>query len=547
LMHGPPRTGKSQTITNISANALYHGKRVLFVSEKKAALEVVQSRLESLGLDPFCLELHSNKTRKSVVMRKLEATIATAAASNAEMGDFNNAISYYKVAASNLGTIYESHQRYIADYANTLANIGNLYSRYDMEDSALTYLQRGLQVFRGKQELNDIEKMNYSNICNNLAILYRKRGNLAIAEPFYESAYQTRKILSAKSDIYMPLWADILNNYGLYYVDANDYDLAEYYLEQALEVREKYAADNTVANRLAIADNHDNLAYVESLVQRNDEAAYHYQKSSDIRAKLAAQNPQLYIADYIQSLENLASQYRIMNSNVEAIVALTEMVEALEYVDKLSNPDYYLEKRADAYHNLSILCYVMGNKNQALQSIRKSIDGYRYLANTVNRQLYLPDVADALNQAGNYCVDLENYNDAEHYYREALRIMSVEYANRSVPAYTVAGMYNNLGLLYYNQQRMAEAKDCYVRAKDILDNDSESGVDMASILNSAITNINIAQYIIYEVNSGVADSKISDCDRYLDETTALLKPYLANSSANYYYNYAMELKNNIIK
>ncbi|MCQ2135586.1 MAG: DUF4011 domain-containing protein [Bacteroidales bacterium] len=76
VMHGPPGTGKSQTITNIIANALYHGKRVLFVSEKKAALEVVQSRLESLGLDPFCLELHSNKTRKSVVMRKLEATLA---------------------------------------------------------------------------------------------------------------------------------------------------------------------------------------------------------------------------------------------------------------------------------------------------------------------------------------------------------------------------------------------------------------------------------------------------------------------------------------
>ena len=57
VMHGPPGTGKSQTITNIIANALYSGKRVLFVSEKKAALEVVQKRLEEIGLDPFCLEL----------------------------------------------------------------------------------------------------------------------------------------------------------------------------------------------------------------------------------------------------------------------------------------------------------------------------------------------------------------------------------------------------------------------------------------------------------------------------------------------------------
>lgn len=64
VLHGPPGTGKSQTITNIIANALFKGKKVLFVSEKKAALEVVQSRLEAIGIAPFCLELHSNKAQK---------------------------------------------------------------------------------------------------------------------------------------------------------------------------------------------------------------------------------------------------------------------------------------------------------------------------------------------------------------------------------------------------------------------------------------------------------------------------------------------------
>jgi len=75
VMQGPPGTGKSQTITNIIANALYHGKRVLFVSEKKAALDVVQKRLESIGLGPFCLELHSNKAAKSLVLSKMAATL----------------------------------------------------------------------------------------------------------------------------------------------------------------------------------------------------------------------------------------------------------------------------------------------------------------------------------------------------------------------------------------------------------------------------------------------------------------------------------------
>ena len=74
VLHGPPGTGKSQTITNIIANALYRGKRVLFVAEKMAALSVVQTRLAALGLAPFCLELHSNKTKKSTVLAQLGAT-----------------------------------------------------------------------------------------------------------------------------------------------------------------------------------------------------------------------------------------------------------------------------------------------------------------------------------------------------------------------------------------------------------------------------------------------------------------------------------------
>ena len=61
ILHGPPGTGKSQTITNIIANALYKGKRVLFVAEKMAALSVVQNRLAAIGLAPFCFEIHSNK------------------------------------------------------------------------------------------------------------------------------------------------------------------------------------------------------------------------------------------------------------------------------------------------------------------------------------------------------------------------------------------------------------------------------------------------------------------------------------------------------
>lgn len=75
VLYGPPGTGKSQTITNMIANALYQGKRVLFVAEKKAALEVVQERLGKIGLTPFCLELHSNKADKKSFLAQMSTVL----------------------------------------------------------------------------------------------------------------------------------------------------------------------------------------------------------------------------------------------------------------------------------------------------------------------------------------------------------------------------------------------------------------------------------------------------------------------------------------
>ena len=74
VVEGPPGTGKSQTIANMIAELLAAGKKVLFVSEKMAALEVVKERLDSVGLGDFCLELHSHKSNRQEVLQELERT-----------------------------------------------------------------------------------------------------------------------------------------------------------------------------------------------------------------------------------------------------------------------------------------------------------------------------------------------------------------------------------------------------------------------------------------------------------------------------------------
>jgi very-short-patch-repair endonuclease/DNA polymerase III delta prime subunit len=76
VVQGPPGTGKSQTITNIIADAIGAGKQVLFVAEKKAALDVVARRLADAGLGPFCLALHSHTSNKREFLDDLQARIA---------------------------------------------------------------------------------------------------------------------------------------------------------------------------------------------------------------------------------------------------------------------------------------------------------------------------------------------------------------------------------------------------------------------------------------------------------------------------------------
>ncbi len=75
VVEGPPGTGKSQTITNVIAELLALGRKVLFVSEKMAALEVVKSRLDLCGLGDACLELHSRYSNKRLVLEELKRTI----------------------------------------------------------------------------------------------------------------------------------------------------------------------------------------------------------------------------------------------------------------------------------------------------------------------------------------------------------------------------------------------------------------------------------------------------------------------------------------
>ncbi len=150
VLHGPPGTGKSQTITNIIANALYLGKRVLFVAAKKAALDVVENRLESIGIAPFCLELHSNKAKKTAVLEQLKAAteIARHAPGERYTEDAERLFTLRNELNAYVSTL---HQRYPFGYSlfELITAYGNI-----KEDSKVSFPLEAFEALTAQQVTN---------------------------------------------------------------------------------------------------------------------------------------------------------------------------------------------------------------------------------------------------------------------------------------------------------------------------------------------------------------------------------------------------------
>jgi very-short-patch-repair endonuclease len=88
-VEGPPGTGKSQTIVNTIAASLFQGKKVLFVAEKSAALEIVKSRLEAFGIGDFLLPLQANRSGKEQVIASIKNRIYMDICANPSELDYN--------------------------------------------------------------------------------------------------------------------------------------------------------------------------------------------------------------------------------------------------------------------------------------------------------------------------------------------------------------------------------------------------------------------------------------------------------------------------
>lgn len=135
VLQGPPGTGKSQTITNIIAECLAAGKKVLFVSEKMAALDVVHKRLAEAKLDDFCLIMHSQKASKRVILDQFEKSLFLASQNKSIKDDVYQSLNLLKDDRDSLNNYVKKIHEVIEPLHKSIYDvIGNLIQLINYQD-----------------------------------------------------------------------------------------------------------------------------------------------------------------------------------------------------------------------------------------------------------------------------------------------------------------------------------------------------------------------------------------------------------------------------
>lgn len=189
VIQGPPGTGKSQTITNIIAESLSDDKKILFVSEKMVALEVVKRRLDNCHIGDSVLELHSHKSNKKAVITELKRTLELG---KPRVDDNKKDIARYKYLQKKLDDYTEDVKKPILNSSYNFVDAVGLYSNYKTKISNTDYEVIGIKSLYNLSK-EDVIKATYAI---NELITFIKANGTASKNAFHKS----KKINISPSD-----------------------------------------------------------------------------------------------------------------------------------------------------------------------------------------------------------------------------------------------------------------------------------------------------------------------------------------------------------
>ncbi|MDR2828774.1 MAG: DUF4011 domain-containing protein [Acholeplasmatales bacterium] len=171
ILQGPPGTGKSQTITNIISELISRGKKVLFVAEKKAALDVVLNNLKRCGFESLVLSLHSTDIDKKEIIKDLNNCLISRDSYN----EVDNSYLDQKIEQiNNLLENLKSYENIITSKIEPLKltvyeMLGTYYSLNEITEKQF--------VINDFLKINNSDLTNLSNIINEFENATKKIGN----------------------------------------------------------------------------------------------------------------------------------------------------------------------------------------------------------------------------------------------------------------------------------------------------------------------------------------------------------------------------------
>lgn len=313
-LQGPPGSGKSQTITNIISSLLGNGKKILFVSEKIAALRVVFENLKRAGLSDFAIELHSNKTNKKDFIENLYQ------ASVMPKYDLDVKTKFIEVKYENLKYNLGAYEKDLHEQIPGLGlSLIDLYSAYlnvdvkeidceiEVEDYNLFDLEKILNLFEEYITLSKMTTYDYRN------------------SPFYYIGY-------------------VKEDYILYSFQ-KDLDITSNIIDIFIKIKEALGDSNLLLNSLNDISN--NLALIDTIFKLNDFNSLYFDKKS--RNQLIS-----ILESYFNISKNLNTDIfktydkKVLSENLDEIIANLQTKSF-----KLLNSDYKKSKDLILKYRLS--------------------------------------------------------------------------------------------------------------------------------------------------------------------------------------------------
>ncbi len=233
VLQGPPGTGKSQTITNIIAEALASGKKVLFVSEKMAALEVVYKRLAMAGLSDFCLVLHSNKANKKELLDSLHKVSTLNNIRITESAHF--ALSELKEKREKLNKYVKELHTKIEPFGKSIFEVNGLLAELDSVPDILFDLER--EIIKGTSS------EQYYSICLKVEELAKAKGKLS--EDYERNTWKNCVLTSINHEMRHDISAKLQR--VIDDVSAFELELTELFLSLDLKQSYSYATLSEIA------------------------------------------------------------------------------------------------------------------------------------------------------------------------------------------------------------------------------------------------------------------------------------------------------------